>query len=167
LEKRVNYKEVLEKTVEAIENELVLLVSVDKNGKANPMAIGWAVLGELWGKDVFVVFVRKSRYTYSLIEQSGDFTVNVFDKGMKKVVIYCGQVSGREHDKFKEKNLTTEKSTFVKSPLIKESKIKFECKVIGKTDILPEFLDEEIKNKFYSDNDYHRVYFGEILAVYI
>lgn len=165
MKKKIDYREVIERTVKALEKGLVLLVSVDKNGKGNPMAIGWGTIGEIWGKPVFVVLVRPSRYTYSLIEESGDFTVNVAGEDMKETVMYCGTVSGRDYDKFKEKNLTALPSEFVKSPIIKECKINFECKVIAKTDIIPEFLNEEIKKSAYKQDDFHRVYFGEILSV--
>ncbi|HOK57321.1 MAG TPA: flavin reductase [bacterium] len=101
MKEKIDYREVLKETVEALENGLVLLVSVDKKGKPNPMAIGWGAMGEIWGKPVFIVLVRPSRYTYSLIEQTEDFSVNVADESMKDIVIYCGTVSGRNHDKFK------------------------------------------------------------------
>ncbi len=166
MKRKIDYKEVIKETVECIEDGLALLVSVDKRGKPNPMTIGWGSVGEIWNIPIFIVLVRPSRYTYSLIEQTGDFTVNICDESMKEITMYCGTVSGRDYDKFKEKKLTPLKSEFIKSPIIKECKINFECRVVAKTDLLPEFLADEIKESAYKNGDYHRLYFGEILSCY-
>ena len=37
-------------------------------GRHNTMTIGWGALGNIWGKPVFTVMVRHSRYTHELIE---------------------------------------------------------------------------------------------------
>jgi len=101
-----------------------LLVSGNME-KANVMAIGWGLIGPLWGKPFFMVAVRPSRYTYKFVEKVGDFTVNVPKKGMEEIVDYCGSVSGREHDKFKEKGLTLVPSKRVNSPIISECAIHY------------------------------------------
>ncbi|MFN4227684.1 MAG: flavin reductase family protein [Candidatus Ratteibacteria bacterium] len=100
------------------------------------------------------------------MEQTNDFSVNIFDDKYKEVVYWCGSVSGRDYDKFKETKLTPLKSKYIKSPIIKEGKINFECKVIAKIDINPEMLDGEIKEKIYKLGDYHRIYLGEIFVCY-
>ena len=46
-----------------------------------------------------MVLVRPSRYTYSLIEETGVFSVNVPTPEMKELVKVCGTRSGRELDK--------------------------------------------------------------------
>ncbi len=155
-----------EKTMEIMQNPGLLLVSVGKNGQPNVMAIGWGLIGVIWRKPVFIVAVRPSRYTYKLIEETGDFTVNVPSKDMSDVVEYCGTVSGRDHDKFKEKNLKAVPSKHVKSPIIDQCPINYECKVIYKTKLEPASIPEDVKSLFYPGNDYHTLYFGEILIVH-
>jgi len=49
-----------------------------------------------------MVAVRPSRYTHDFIENTGEFTVNVPNRGMESIVSYCGTVSGKDHDKFEE-----------------------------------------------------------------
>ena len=44
------------------------------------------------------VSVRPSRYTYELIEQSGEFTVNLTDRKLLRATDYCGVRSGRDED---------------------------------------------------------------------
>jgi flavin reductase (DIM6/NTAB) family NADH-FMN oxidoreductase RutF len=110
------------------------------------------------------VLVRPSRFTYKLIEETGEFTVNVVPPKLKEVVQYCGSVSGRDYDKFKEKQLTALPSQKVRTPMIKECILHFECRVVGKSDLIPSELEKSIINTFYAKGDFHRIYFGEILA---
>lgn len=46
------------------------------------------------------VSIRPSRYSYELIERSGEFTVNLTDRDMLRGTDYCGVRSGRDEDKF-------------------------------------------------------------------
>jgi len=162
----VSYSDFLKETVRLLNDPGLLLVSVDGEGKPNAMAIGWGFIGILWSKPYFIVAVRPSRYTHQLIEETGDYTVNVPGKDMKDIVNYCGTVSGRDHDKFKEKKLTPVKGKAVKSPIIDECVINFECKVDYKTRLNPEALPAIVSRSYYPAGDYHTLYFGEILATY-
>jgi len=65
------YDECLKETLEVMGGRGLLLVSVDKDGKPNAMTIGWGTIGIIWGKPIFAVLVRPSRYTYGLIEETG------------------------------------------------------------------------------------------------
>ncbi|MEM2178234.1 MAG: flavin reductase [Nitrososphaerota archaeon] len=100
-----NFLKYVDETIKTLNELGLLLVSIDSNGKPNVMTIGWGSIGIIWYKPVFTVLVRPSRYTHKLIEETEDFTINVPKKGMKDIIDFCGSVSGREVDKFKEKNL--------------------------------------------------------------
>jgi flavin reductase (DIM6/NTAB) family NADH-FMN oxidoreductase RutF len=54
----------------------------------------------------------------------------------------------------------------VKVPVIKECKIHYECRVIHKLKLNPRLVPDKVKKRFYPKNDFHTVYFGEILAAY-
>lgn len=127
-----------------------LLVAVDSKGTPNAMTISWGFIGEMWNKPIFIAAVRPSRYTYELIEQTPEFTVNVAYPQMQKTLDICGAKSGRDLDKFQECNLTPIPSQKVKPPIIDECAICYECKVIHTAQADP------LTN--------HRLYFGEILA---
>jgi flavin reductase (DIM6/NTAB) family NADH-FMN oxidoreductase RutF len=159
-----DYKNYVGETIKAFDEERVLLVSRGEKGLLNVMAIGWGAIGIVWRKPVFMVLVRPSRYTYKFMEEAGEFTVNIVPPELKKVVQHCGTVSGRDHDKFKEKQLTTLPSKKVKAPIIKECILHFECRVIYKNDLNPSELDESIIPALYAKGDFHRIYIGEILA---
>jgi len=166
MKKEVALEEVVGVTLDTMRKVGLLLVSVDKEGKPNAMTIGWGFIGILWAEPSFVIAVRPSRYTYKLLEESNDFTVNVPAKGMEDVVSYCGTVSGRYTDKFKDCNLTSLKSKYVKSPIIKECIIHYECIVRYKYDLEPSKVPRDITSLWYPTNDFHRIYIGRIEAVY-
>jgi flavin reductase (DIM6/NTAB) family NADH-FMN oxidoreductase RutF len=162
--KIVDYLECLGETVRAFKEGRVLLVGQGKMGPPNPMAIGWGQIGIVWGKPVFMVLVRPSRYTYRLIEETGEFTVNIVPSQLRDLISYCGSVSGRDHDKFREKGLTAIPSSKVKIPMIRECILHYECQVVHKNDLIPSELKAEIVPEFYPKGDFHRLYFGEILV---
>src|SRR4030043_1814217 len=142
--KTTDYRDHIEDTIKAFGEDRVLLVSRGKEGLPNVMAIGWGTAGIIWRRPIFVVLVRPSRYTYKLIEETGEFTVNIVPPQIKEVVQDCGTVSGRDHNKFKEKNLTPLPSKTIKTPIIKECILHFECQVVNRNDLIPSELRKSI-----------------------
>ena len=162
--KVVDYRDHVDEVIKGYHEDRVLLVSQGNAGSPNIMAIGWGTIGIIWRKPIFIVLVRPSRFTYKLIEEIGEFTVNVVPPQLKEVVQFCGTVSGRDHDKFKEKQLTPIPSTKVKVPIIKEGILHFECRIIYKNDLVSSELEKTIIPVLYPKGDFHRIYYGEILA---
>ena len=160
------YDECLKETLKVMGGKGLLLVSVDGSGKPNAMTIGWGTIGIIWGKPIFAVLVRPSRYTYGLMEGTDDFTVNVPPVSLSEAVSFCGTASGRDYDKFAEKNLTALPGRKVKSPVIGECVLHYECKTVHKNDVMRDLLSSEIDTSCYPSGNYHRVFFGEIVSVY-
>lgn len=156
----------LNETLDVLGKPGLLLVSADADGKPNAMTIGWGTVGIIWGKPMFVVLVRPSRYTHGLMEQTQDFTVNVPSADLRKAVAFCGSKSGRDCDKFAENGLTAVPGRKVKSPIIDECVIHYECKVVHKNDVLKDELADAIVSAAYPEGDFHTIYYGEILSVY-
>ena len=144
----------------------LLLVSRGKDGKPNVMTIGWALIGILWERPVLMVAVRPSRHTHHLIEYSGDFTVNVPSDGMDDICEFCGEVSGKDRDKLREKGLTVKSSRKIRSPIIEQCVLHYECRTLYKSKVNFRQLPPRILGNFYPKGDYHTLYFGEVLAVY-
>ncbi len=163
---QADYTDYLKETNKMLGHGGLLLASADAQGNPNAMAIGWGTIGIIWDKPIFIVLVRPSRYTYGLIEITDDFTVNVPTLELSDEVLYFGTVSGRDQDKFKAKGFTATPGKKVKSPIIEECAIHYECRVVHKNDVIPDKLAEEIRNSAYRQGDFHKIYFGEILAVY-
>jgi flavin reductase (DIM6/NTAB) family NADH-FMN oxidoreductase RutF len=159
------YTDYLADTLKTMSESGVLLVATDASGRTNTMAIGWGLVGYIWGKPMFIVPVRPSRYTHQFMD-GGDFTVNVMPAEMKDVVTYCGTVSGRSHDKFAEKGLRLAPGWTVKTPSIEQAVIVYECKTVHRNEVIPANLTEEITASAYPEGDFHTLFFGEITAVY-
>lgn len=153
------------RTMRALEHEGALLVAAGADGRANPMTIGWAAAGNVWGKRILLVLVRPSRYTFGLLEQSGDFTVNVLPPERAEDAKRCGSVSGRDHDKLRECGLTAVPARHVRAPILAEAIIHIECRVVHKNDVIPAELAPSIQSACYPQGDFHRIYYGEVLAV--
>jgi flavin reductase (DIM6/NTAB) family NADH-FMN oxidoreductase RutF len=128
------------------------------------MTIGWGTLGRVWGRPIWVVMVRPSRHTYKAIEERGCFTVSVPAAAMAEACKVCGSKSGRDTDKFKVCGLTAERATTVEAPVVAESPLVYECRVVHTNDVLSPRLAEEIRTTAYAGGDFHRVFWGEIMA---
>lgn len=95
----------------------------------NLMTAAWA--GTVCSDPPMVsVSIRPSRYTYELVEKSGEFTVNLTDRGLLKAADYCGVRSGREEDKFARCGLTKVRAEGLRlAPAIAESPVYLACRV--------------------------------------
>jgi flavin reductase (DIM6/NTAB) family NADH-FMN oxidoreductase RutF len=161
----LDYTKHFEFVMKTLTERGLLIGSYDAQGKANLMTIGWGTLGSIWGLPMWVVLVRPSRYTYRCIEHTGCFTVNVPTDAISRACVTCGTKSGRDIDKFAVCKLDVEKSQYVLAPRVAQCPIVYDCQVVHSNDILPAKLSEDILKGSYVDNDFHRVYFGKILAV--
>lgn len=162
--KTVRPTEHYSQVMDAMTRQGLLLGSYDADGKPNLMTIGWGSIGSIWGLPIWIVLVRPSRYTYRCIEHNGCFTVNVPPEDLGEACAVCGSKSGRDIDKFAETHLTAEKASSVLAPTVAECPLIYECQVVHSSDVLPEKLAGEIVSGAYMDGDFHRVYFGKILA---
>ena len=150
-----------------IEKGGAFLTVKDNDGKVNTMTIGWGSIGYEWGRPIFTVLVRESRYTHKLLENAQDFTVSIpFDNKMNKALGLCGSKSGKDCDKFKECNLKMIESNNVKSPVIEGCQMFYECKIVYKHIMDLQLLDDKLKNKWYKEGDCHTLYYGEIVNCY-
>ena len=108
----------------------VVMVSCQKPGeKPNIVTVAWA--GTICSDPVMVsISVRKERYSYPIIKETGEFVINLVNKDLTYATDYCGVKSGRDVDKFKEMKLTPLESKVIGAPGIAESPLNLECKVV-------------------------------------
>ena len=163
---RVRYTDLFAETIQRMREDGLLLATTSADGKPYVMTIGWGTMGSIWSRPVFIVLVRPSRHSYSRLEQVSDFTVNVPPRELAGAVSHCGNVSGRDHDKFQEMHLTTVPGREVRSPIVNECVVHYECRTLHRNDVVPDALVEAVREEFYASGDFHRVYFGEIVAAY-
>ena len=83
-----------------------VMVSVtDKEGKSNIITVAWA--GTVCTNPPMVsISVRPSRYSYQILEETGEFVINLTNESLVKACDYCGVVSGRDVNKFAKTGLT-------------------------------------------------------------
>lgn len=158
------YLENADNMMERIKKGAFLTVRADTS--VNTMTIGWATLGYIWQRPVFMIAVRDSRHTFTLLERTDNFTVTVpAEDTCRDALMLCGTKSGRDIDKFKEGQLRQKAAQQVQSPIIDTPGNHYECRIIYKSPMDNAFLDPELE-KLYPKKDYHTLYFGEIVACY-
>ena len=141
-----------------------LLVTAEKDGKANTMTASWGGMGVMWGKNVVFVFIRDSRFTKEFIDREGRFSLSFPSEEYRKEMKYLGTVSGRDEDKIKEAGVHVAYHDGV--PYIDEGKEILLCRVMSETPITQdEFKDEKIDAAWYADQDYHKMYIAEITDI--
>ena len=64
-----------------------------------------------------------------MIQETGEFVVNLTTEALVRAADLCGVKSGRDVDKWKEAGLTPVPARRVKAPLIGESPVNLECRV--------------------------------------
>ena len=144
----------------------LLLVTKGKNNIPNAMTIGWGFLGTMWRRPIFIVAVRLSRYTHSILEESDSFTVCLPGKGMEGWLDFCGTKSGRDVDKFRELGMTAAEGIAVEAPYIEECPVHFECQILYKDEMRPGRLMKTVEDEVYPSKDMHVIYYGELKGVY-
>ncbi|TDX59323.1 flavin reductase family protein [Orenia marismortui] len=164
--KEIAYDEYIKEATQALSKGAFL--TVKSGDKLNTMTIGWGSIGYIWGKPIFMVMVRDSRYTYELIENSDEFTVSIPFKGkFKEELKFCGTKSGRDYDKFSECKLSIQSGQEVDTPIIKGCDLHYECKIKFRQIMDPDNLNKQYDQKWYPQKDYHTLYFGEIVGAYL
>ncbi|MHC1720608.1 MAG: flavin reductase family protein [Clostridiaceae bacterium] len=110
-----------------------VLITSKKGDFVNVFTAAW--VGTICTKPPLVsVSIRPERLSYEMIKAAGEFTINLPNEKLSKVVDFCGVRSGRDVDKLKFFGLSLEEGVFVASPSIKECPVALECKV---KDIIP------------------------------
>jgi len=164
--KKINYNALSKEMLNQLEKGAFL--TVKNNEKVNAMTIGWGTIGYIWNRPIFTVLVRYSRFTYELLENTNEFTVSVPVKtDLSKALGICGTQSGRHLNKIQAADLTLQESLSLKTPIIKDCDLHFECKIVHKQSMEPSLLNNDIKKDKYPNNDYHVIYYGEIIESYL
>lgn len=96
--------------------------------KSNMLTVAWA--GTICSDPAMLsISVRPERYSYGLIKEGMEFTVNLTTASMARATDWAGVRSGRDFNKWKETGLTPVEGVKVSCPSIAESPLSIECKV--------------------------------------
>lgn len=145
---------------------LITAGDIESHKTFNTMTASWGGLGILWHKPVSYIFVRPTRYTYEFTEKHDLYTLSVFEEKYRAVLNLCGTFSGRDTDKVANAKLTpVEFETGAVG--FQEARLVMVCKKLYYQDLTPDRFIDPTLDKNYPKKDYHRMYVGEIIGVYV
>lgn len=163
----------------------VMVSCRDASGSQNIITVAWT--GTVCSDPPMLsVSIRPERHSFRMIQESGEFVVNLTTEDLVRRADEAGVRTGREVDKWKLLELTPQKASAVSAPLIAESPVNIECKVkqilplgshslflaeVLAVDIDPSLLDaegrlalERAKLVAYSHGEYYGL--GALLGSY-
>lgn len=123
MQKKADYAEAIKTKYP---EQLVIAVAKDKNGKANPITIGWSMIAS--GEPAMLaIALTPKRYTTAAIRHSKCFTVAYPSEDMAELALFFGTHSGRDTDKFAETGCKTSPADKIDSVIIDDAVANFEC----------------------------------------
>ncbi len=126
-----------------------VVISVGSWEKSNLITLAWVarVVSE---PPIMSISIRPSRYSHALIEELGEYVINIPFNDQLRETDFCGTRTGKKINKWEELGLTKEKGSRVQVPLIQEFPINIECKIVKKISL-----------------GTHDIYLGEVLEVHV
>jgi flavin reductase (DIM6/NTAB) family NADH-FMN oxidoreductase RutF len=107
----------------------VVLLSTERRGRANLMAMSWHTMMEFEPPLVGCVISDRNQ-TFGTLEATRACVINVPTVELARQVVGCGNCSGRRVDKFQAFGLTPEPAALVAAPLVAECYASLECRVV-------------------------------------
>jgi len=158
-------KEVIHETLSENAFQMIgkdwMLITAEKDGKQNTMTASWGGMGIMWNKKVAFIFIRPQRYTKEFVDGSDKLSLCVMPEQYRKELGYLGRVSGRDENKIEKANLTICSMDGV--PYFEEARLVFICKKLYAQEMNAQsFVDKEIIEACYPENDFHTMYVVEI-----
>jgi flavin reductase (DIM6/NTAB) family NADH-FMN oxidoreductase RutF len=126
----------------------VAIVGAQAGKRINYMACAWHTALS-FEPPLFGILISKKRYTHQIISEAREFTVNFISFNKVKLSAQMGRISGSETDKIKEFEIKLSPSKIIKSPVLQEAYVCFECRVAD--------------SRAYGDHD---LFVGEVLAIH-
>ena len=146
--------------------QVVIAIAKDKNGKANPVTLGWTMIVS-GSPPMMAIGVAKKHYSIEAINHSKCFTISFPSSQMAEAALFFGSKSGRDTDKFTEFDCQTEPAKEIDSVLLTDAVANFECTLesqvptgdhivfIGK--ILRSHMNTEPKKRLYTIGPGHKL----------
>ena len=135
-----------------------VLVSCGTMENANVFTVAWT--GTICTDPAMTyISVRPERFSYDMIKENMEFVINLTNEELAYATDFAGVRSGKEINKFERLNLTKEKATKVSCPMIKESPVSIECKVVEIKELgshhmfMAEVLAVNVDEKYFDEND--------------
>lgn len=118
---------------------VVLICAKGKDGKVNVMSCSW-ITPASDDPPLITASLWKEGYTHKLIDETGEFTVNIPSAKLLEQVWFAGVKSGSKTDKIKLLNLNLTSSKMVEASGIEECLGTLECKVKERIEVGEQIL---------------------------
>jgi flavin reductase (DIM6/NTAB) family NADH-FMN oxidoreductase RutF len=106
-----------------------VMVTCGSLDKANVLTIAWTGIINTRPPMTYIS-VRPTRHSYGIIKNSGEFVINLTTSKLVRETDFCGVKSGKDTDKLAKCKLHLEPASAVSAPLITESPLSLECRVV-------------------------------------
>lgn len=155
--------------IKKLADEGVAIVA-EANGKVNATSSHNGGVGHIWGKNVLYAFLRNTRYTKELLDESEFFSACFFDmndQNNARLMKVLDQLSGRNEDKLAA--CRVEVAHTMNVPYLDGANFIILCHKIAAVPMTENtILDNKILNMQYTErhlDDFHTMYIGEILDI--
>jgi len=129
MQKQVEYEQAIKTKYP---EQVVIAIAKDKNGKANPVTLGWTMIVS-GAPPMMAIAVAKRHYSIETIRHSKCFTISFPSSEMADAALFFGSKSGRDVDKFTEFDCKTESAKEIDSVLLSDAVANFECTLESET----------------------------------
>ena len=156
----------LDKNVFSAIGDQWMLITAGTASQCNTMTASWGGLGVIWGAPAATCYIRPQRYTKEFVDREDYFTLSFFGEEHRKALQLCGSKSGREVDKVKECGFTV-RAAECGAPWFEEAELVLVCRKRFVQPMDPDNIPQDVKDRFYPEEDYHVMYIGEIVEVLV
>ncbi len=146
--------------------QVVIAIAKDKNGKANPITLGWTMIVS-GSPPMMAIAVAKTHYSIEAVTHSKSFTIAFPSSEMADAALFFGSKSGRDTDKFAEFDCKTEQAKSIDSVLLTDAVANFECTlesqmpagdhIIFVGEIVCSHINTEPKKRLYTIGPGHKL----------
>ena len=163
MQKQVEYSDAIKTKYP---EQVVIAIAKDRNGKANPVTLGWTMI--VSGKPpMMAIAVAAKHYSIEAINHSKCFTISFPSAEMAEAALFFGSKSGRNIDKFAEFDCQTAPAKEIDSLLLTDAVANFECELesqipagdhvifVGK--IVCSHINTETKKRLYTIGPGHKL----------
>ncbi|MHC4060052.1 MAG: flavin reductase family protein, partial [Planctomycetota bacterium] len=146
--------------------QVVIAIAKDKNGKANPVTLGWTMIAS--GRPPMMAMgVAAKHYSIEAVRHSKSFTITYPSAEMADAALFFGSRSGRDVDKLAEFECRTEAAKAIDSVLLSDAVANFECTLESETvagdhiiflgKVVAAHMNTETKKRLYTVGPGHKL----------
>jgi len=163
MQKQVEYSDAIKNKYP---EQVVIAIAKDRNGKANPVTLGWTMIVS-GSPPMMAIAVAKKHYSIEAVTHSKCFTIAFPSSEMSDAALFFGSKSGRDTDKFAEFDCKTEPAKSIDSLLLADAVANFECTlesqipagdhIIFVGEVVSSHINTEPKKRLYTIGPGHKL----------